>query len=84
MGFPIVRTAAGVLGVAAATVAGISFYNSKTAYDNYEKSYAEMKSKLLADVAQPPEEIFKDNEYVTYDDDNADILDTKSSYKNTS
>ena len=83
MGFPIVRTAAGVLGVAAATVAGISFYNSKTAYDNYEKSYAEMKSKLLADVAQPPEEIFKDNEYVTYDDDNADILDTKSSYKNT-
>lgn len=81
MGFPVVRTAAGVLFVAASTVAGVSFLNSKTAYDKYEKSYDEMKSRLLANVAQPPEEVFKDNEYVTYDDANASIDSTKSSYK---
>ena len=37
MGFPVVRTAAGVLFVAASAVAGVSFLNSKTAYDKYEK-----------------------------------------------
>lgn len=83
MGFPVVRTAAGVLFVAAATVSGVTYLNSKNAYDKYEKSYDEMKSKLLANVAQPPEEVFKDNEYVTYDDANGSIDSTKSSYKNT-
>ena len=82
MGFPVVRTAAGTLFVAAAAVSGIVFLNSKNAYDSYEKSYDEMKSKLLANVAQPPEEVFKDNEYVTYDDANGTIDSTKSSYKN--
>ena len=83
MGFPVVRTAAGTLFVAAAAVSGIVFLNSKNAYDSYEKSYDEMKSKLLANVAQPPEEVFKDNEYVVYDDENASIDSTKSSYKST-
>ena len=83
MGFPIFRTAAGVLFVAAASVASVSFINSRNEYKNYEKSYDEMKSKLLANVAQPPEEVFKDNEYVTYDDDHASVDSTKSSYKNT-
>ena len=83
MGFPIMRTACGVLFVGAATVSGITFLNSKNAYDNYEKSYDEMKSRLLANVAQPPEEVLKDNEYVVYDDDNGVIDSTKSSYKNT-
>ena len=83
MGFPVVRTAAGVLLVAAATVSGITFLNSKNAYSKYEKSYDDMKKGLLANVAQPPEEVFKDNEYVVYDDENASIDSTKSSYKNT-
>lgn len=83
MGFPIMRTACGVLFVGAAAVSGITFLNSKNAYDNYEKSYDEMKSRLLANVAQPPEEVLKDNEYVVYDDDNGVIDSTKSSYKNT-
>lgn len=83
MGFPVVRTAAGVLFVAAATVSGVTYLNSKNAYASYEKSYDEMKSRLLANVAQPPEEVFKDNEYVTYDDENGSIDSTKSSYKNT-
>ena len=83
MGFPVVRTAAGVLFTAAAAVSGITFLNSKNAYDRYEKSYDEMRASLLADVAnvaQPPEEVFKDNEYVVYDDANGAIDSTKSSY----
>ena len=83
MGFPIVRTAAGVLGAAAIAVSSAVFIKSKTDYDKYEKSYDEMKAALLANVAQPPEEVLKDNEYVVYDDDNASIDSTKSSYKNT-
>ena len=83
MGFPIIRTASGVLFVAAATVSGVTYLNSKNDYAKYEKSYEEMKSQLLANVAQPPEEVFKDNEYVTYDDANGSIDSTKSSYKNT-
>ena len=76
MGFPIMRTASGVLFVAAAAVSGITFLNSKNNYDKYEKSYDEMKSKLLANVPQLPEEVIKDNEYVTYDDDAGSIDDT--------
>ena len=83
MGFPIMRTASGVLFVAAAAVSGITFLNSKNNYDKYEKSYDEMKSKLLANVPQLPEEVIKDNEYVTYDDDAGTVEDTKSPYKNS-
>jgi hypothetical protein len=42
-----------------------------------------MKTKLLANTPQPPQEVIKDNEYVTYDDDAADLSATKSSYANT-
>ena len=83
MGFPVVRTAAGVLFVAAATVSSVSFINSRNDYKSYERSYEEMKSRLLANVAQPPEEVFKDNEYVVYDDTYGSVESTKSSYKNT-
>ena len=83
MGFPIVRTAAGVLFVAAATVSGVTFLNSKNDYKSYERSYEEMKSRLLANIAQPPQEVFKDNEYVVYDDAYGSVESTKSSYKNT-
>ena len=83
MGFPAIRVTAGVLFVAAAAVSGLTFLKSKQAYDSYEKSYDEMKSKLLADIAQPPEEVFKDNEYVEYDDDSASMTSSKSPYNNT-
>ena len=82
MGFPIVRTAAGVLGVAAIAVASAVFIKSKSDYEKYEKSYDNMKSKLLANVAQPPEQVLKDNEYVTYDDENAKVTSSKSPYEN--
>ena len=83
MGFPIVRTAAAALGLAAITVSGVSFLNSKNTYDRYEKSYDEMKGGLLANVAQPPEKVFKDNEYIVFDDAIGSIESTKSPYKNT-
>ena len=83
MGFPVVRTAAGVLFVAASTVTAVSFVNSKNDYKSYERSYEEMKSRLLANIAQPPQEVFKDNEYVVYDDTYGSVESTKSSYKNT-
>ena len=83
MGFPVIRTAAGVLFTAAAAVSGITYLNSKNAYESYERSYDEMKSRLLANVVQPPEEVFKDNEYVVYDDENGSVDSTKTSYKNT-
>ena len=83
MGFPVVRTAAGVLFVAASTVTAVSFVNSKNDYKSYERSYDEMKSRLLANIAQPPQEVFKDNEYVVYDDTYGSVESTKSSYKNT-
>ena len=83
MGFPIVRTAAGALGAAAIAVSGIVFLNSKNDYDRYEKSYDEMRTRLLANVAQLPEEVIKDNEYVTYDDAIGNAVSSKSSYANT-
>ena len=83
MGFPVIRTAAGVLFTAAAAVSAITFINSKNSYDKYEKSYDEMKTKLLADVPQLPEEVFKDNAFVTYDDANKSVTSSKSTYENT-
>ena len=71
-----------VVGAVALIVTGSIFISSKVKYDKYSSDYEDMKTKLLANTAQPPEEVFKDNEYVTYDDNAADISETKSSYKN--
>ena len=72
-----------VVGAVALIVTGSVFISSKVKYDKYSSDYEDMKTKLLANTAQPPEEVFKDNEYVTYDDDAADLSATKSSYANT-
>ena len=42
-----------------------------------------MKAKLLANTPQLPEEVLKDNSYVTYDDANGSVTSTKSSYSKT-
>ena len=78
---PILSLSA-LLGTAAIAVSGIAFLNSRNNYANYDKSYENMKKELLADFPQPPEEVIKDNEYVTYDDISKSITRTKSSYKN--
>ena len=72
-----------VVGAVALIVTASVFISSKVKYDKYSSDYEDMKTKLLANTAQPPEEVFKDNEYVTYDDDAADLSATKSSYANT-
>ena len=72
-----------VVGAVALIVTGSVFISSKVKYDKYSADYDDMKTKLLANTAQPPEEVIKDNEYVTYDDDAADLSATKSSYANT-
>jgi len=71
-----------VVGAVALIVTGSVFISSKVKYDKYSSDYEDMKTKLLANTPQPPQEVIKDNEYVTYDDDAADISETKSSYKN--
>ena len=78
---PILSLSA-VLGVAAISVSGVTFLNSRNNYNSYDSSYEKMKKELLADFPQPPEEVIKDNEYVEYDDINKSIVKTKSSYKN--
>ena len=72
-----------VVGAFALIVTGSVFISSKVKYDKYSSDYEDMKTKLLANTPQPPQEVIKDNEYVTYDDDAADLSATKSSYANT-
>ena len=72
-----------VVGAVALIVTGSVFISSKVKYDKYSSDYEDMKTKLLANTPQPPQEVIKDNEYVTYDDAAADLTDTKSSYANT-
>ena len=71
-----------VVGAVALIITGSVFISSKVKYDNYSKDYDDMKTKLLANTPQPPEEVFKDNEFVEYDDDNGDFVSSKSTYKN--
>jgi len=70
------------LGTIAILVSGISFAVSAAEYNQYSKNYEEKKKTLLANTPQPPEEVFRDNEYVTYDNNAQSVSSTKSSYAN--
>ena len=72
-----------VVGAVALVVTGSLFISSRVKYNKYCEEYEDMKTKLLANTPQLPEEVLKDNEFVEYDDANADINSTKSSYANT-
>ena len=72
-----------VVGAVALIVTGSLFISSYVKYQKYSEEYEDMKTKLLANTPQLPEEVLKDNEFVEYDDANADISSTKSSYANT-
>ena len=72
-----------VVGAVALIVTGTAFIVTSVQYNKYCEEYDDMKTKLLADTPQLPEEVFKDNEYVAYDDAAGDITSTKSSYANT-
>ena len=79
----IIASFAITIGVIAVLVTGIAFLSTYVSYTQYSKSYEEMKTELLANTPQVPEEVFKDNEYVVYDDAKGEVISSKSSYKNT-
>ena len=71
-----------VVGAVALIITGSVFISSKVKYDKYSSEYDDMKTKLLANTPQLPEEVFKDNEYVEYDDAFAGASSSKSEYGN--
>ena len=77
----LISSIAILVGGTALLVAGISFLATYIGYTQYSKNYDEMKEKLLVNNPRPPEEIFKDNEYVTFDENNR-VVSSKSSYEN--
>ena len=79
----IVASSAIILGVAIVIVAGTVFAVSAAQYAKYGDEYEANKKALLANTAQLPEEVFRDNNYVVYDDANKSVSSTKSSYANT-
>lgn len=78
----IVASVAICLGVVALVVSGTAFIVTAAQYDAYGKDYEAKKKVLLADMPQFPENVLRDNEYVTYDDASAAVTANKSSYKN--
>jgi len=72
-----------LLGGAAVLITGVSFLISYIGYSNYSKAYDAKKTELLADSPQLPEKVFKDAEYVVYNDATGSVSSTKSSYTNT-
>ena len=77
----LISSIAILVGGVAILVTGISFLATYIGYVQYSKNYDEMKEKLLVNNPRPPEEIFKDNEYVTFDE-NKKVVSSKSSYEN--
>ena len=77
-----VASVAVLVGAVALVVTGTAFIASYVNYQKYSEDYEDMKTKLLANTPQLPELVFKDNEYVEYDDANGSITSTKSSFAN--
>ena len=71
-----------LVGAVALVVTGSLFISSYVKYQKYSEEYEDMKTKLLANTPQLPEEVFKDNEFVEYDDAAGDINSTKSTFEN--
>lgn len=71
-----------VIGVAALVITGVSFLVTYNNYVKYSENYEKNKQELLANTPQLPESVFKDNEYVVYDDANAEITSTKAKFAN--
>ena len=78
----VVASSAIILGAITVIVAGTAFAVSGAQYSKYSDDYEANKKVLLANTAQLPEQVFRDNEYVTYDDAAKSVTATKSSYAN--
>lgn len=81
--YHLISSIAILLGAIALIITGVSFLTSVVNYNNYSDSYEKTKKDLLANTPQLPEEVLKDNEYVTYDDAAGNASSTKSIYDNT-
>ena len=79
----LIASLAILVGAVVIIVAGVSFLSSYANYTKYSKDYDDMKTKLLANTPQLPQEVFKDGEYVIYDDAAGSVISTKSSYGKT-
>ena len=79
----IIASTAILLGGVAVIVAATAFIVTGAQYAKYSDDYEAKKKVLLANTPQLPEEVFRDNNYVTYDDANKSVSATKSSYANT-
>ena len=79
----LISSIAILVGAVSIIVIGVSFLATYINYTQYSKNYDEMKEKLLVNNPRPPEEIFKDNEYVVYDNANKTVTSSKSTYPNT-
>ena len=79
----IIASTAILLGGVAVIVAATAFIVTGAQYAKYSDDYEAKKKALLANTPQLPEEVFRDNNYVTYDDANKSVSATKSSYANT-
>ena len=71
-----------LVGTAAVVITGVSFLVSYNNYVKYSEEYEKNKKELLANNPQLPEDVFKDGEYVVYDDTSCSALSTKSTYGN--
>lgn len=78
----LITSLAIVIGVAALVITGVSFLVTYNNYVKYSENYEKNKQELLANTPQLPESVFKDNEYVVYDDANAEITSTKAKFAN--
>lgn len=78
----VVASSAIILGAITVIVAGTAFAVSGAQYSKYSDNYEANKKVLLANTAQLPELVFRDNEYVVYDDAAKSVKSTKSSYAN--
>lgn len=78
----VVASSAIILGAITVIVAGTAFAVSGAQYSKYSDDYEANKKVLLANTAQLPEQVFRDNEYVVYDDAAKSVTSTKSSYAN--
>ncbi|MBR6226129.1 MAG: hypothetical protein IKQ78_02855 [Bacilli bacterium] len=79
--YHLISSIAILLGVVALLISGISFLASYINYNNYSENYEKEKEVLLANTPQLPKEVFRDNDYVSYDDDAKTVTSTKSKYK---
>ena len=77
----LIASIAILLGGLAIIITGVSFLSSVISYSVYTDEYEKNKEELLSKTPQLPKEVFRDNQYVTYDDNAKTVTSSKSKYK---